>query len=62
MRAERIILVVVLSVVCWACEVNYSFGEKDFNPRVAINALISPQEPFEVREPQLFAPKRFYTR
>lgn len=49
MRAERIILVVVLSVVCWACEVNYSFGEKDFNPRVAVNALISPQEPFEVR-------------
>ena len=42
----RCISVFFVVFICWACEVDYSFGEKDFKPRVVVNALISPQEPF----------------
>ena len=45
----RCISVFFVVFICWACEVDYSFGEKDFKPRVVVNALISPQEPFAVR-------------
>lgn len=45
----RCISVFFVVFICWSCEVDYSFGEKDFKPRVVVNALISPQEPFAVR-------------
>ena len=45
----RCISVFFVVFICWACEVDYSFGEKDFKPPVVVNALISPQEPFAVR-------------
>ena len=41
----RCISVFFVVFICWACEVDYSFGEKDFKPRVVVNALISPQNP-----------------
>lgn len=49
MKTGRILSAVVIFAVCCACEVDYSFGEKDFKPRVVVNALITPQEPFAVR-------------
>lgn len=39
----------VMVLICFACEVDYSFNEKDFKPRVVVNALITPQEPFAVQ-------------
>ena len=39
----RCISVFFVVFICWACEVDYSFGEKDFKPRVVVNALISQQ-------------------
>lgn len=61
----RCISVFFVVFICWACEVDYSFGEKDFKPRVVVNALISPQEPFAVRlhwSRSLLGPKRVYSR
>lgn len=40
--------VLLCTVILSSCEVEYNFKEKDLNPRVTVNALITPQEPFAV--------------
>lgn len=49
MKVRRILSAVLIFAVCCACEVDYSFDEQEFKPRVVVNALITPQEPFTVR-------------
>lgn len=49
MKAGLILTAIVISAVCCACEVDYSFNEKEFKPRVVVNALLTPQEPFTVK-------------
>lgn len=49
MKAGHILAAVSSVAICCACEVDYSFSEKELTPRVAVNALITPQEPFAVR-------------
>lgn len=43
----RCISVFFVVFICWACEVDYSFGEKDFKPRVVVNALIRRRNPLQ---------------
>lgn len=49
MKTGRFLTTVIIAAICCACEVDYSFSEKELNPRVVVNALITPQEPFAVR-------------
>lgn len=35
--------------ICCSCDVDYDFGSRDVAPRVAVNALLTPQEDFIVR-------------
>lgn len=60
----RCISVFFVVFICWACEVDYSFGEKDFKPRVVVNALISPQDPLRTPalEAALLGSKRVHSR
>lgn len=41
-------MTVLCAVILSSCEVDYTFSEKEIKPRVTINALITPQEPFAV--------------